>query len=309
MTPRRPLKSALHHWWPRCVSRLWEAADGKVGWIQPDGTVKRVPSERLGAIGNAHQIKLGAEGEETEWDADFENEFDPADSRFAALIEWLESLERQPLHSGLLRERFLPQPAADSQLKALTESVVSLAVRSPRNREASVALAETMRGKLEARERESLIGANMMWSQRTIVDSIGSNAKYAVLFSEGAEFIFGDGFFHNITAVANRPLAPKILAPITPSVSVVITRPVEYMVEPKLCTIVLTDPEVAECNQATQIYSRNALYFRSQQPELSDAFRGRTHQMYSTRDNPIDALIQQIPGIPARSTRLDGLQL
>jgi len=143
---RKALKSERHHWWPQCVSRHWADADGTVGWLKPDGTCVRVPHARLGVIGNGHHIKLGREGQPSPWDESFERVFDRADSGFPSLISWLESLERRPVHGVTdLRGRFVSQPCRDEDLLLMTECAVSLAVRGPRNREASVAFAEPVR--------------------------------------------------------------------------------------------------------------------------------------------------------------------
>ncbi|MDB5874633.1 MAG: hypothetical protein JWQ07_4075 [Ramlibacter sp.] len=291
------LKSERHHWWPRCVSREWAAQDGTTGWMRPDGTVIRVPPAKLAMIGNGHHIKLAPMGSATPWDSSFEHEYDNADTHFPAVISWLGSLDRHCDFERPLRERFVSQPAADNQLRALTESAVSLAVRSPRNREASVASAERLRGPLPERERNGLIGANMQRSQRLIADSIGANGKFAVLFTGGREFIYGDGFFHNVTAVHNPPQNPKILAPITPTISVIVSRPSRFTVEPRLSTMVLSDAEVELCNHAVQVYSREALFFRTEKPTLHDAFSRREHLKYASPDNPLERLIRSIPGV------------
>jgi hypothetical protein len=301
------LKSARHHWWPECVSAHWAADDGKTGWIKPDGSCVRVPPKRLGVIGNAHHIKMGESGEPTDWDTSFESEFDKADSKFPATISWLQSLDRTFLPESPSRDRFRPQPATETQLQLLTECATSLAVRGPRNREASVALAEKFRGPLPETERNVLIGANMRNSQRVIADSIGARAKFAVLFSQGKEFIYGDGFFHNVLAVVNQPMSPKMLVPITPRISVVVARPLSFTVQPVLTTLVVTDAEVDRCNHAVQVYSRRALYFRSDKPELIEAFVQDKHLEYSDPDNPIDSLICSIPGVPPRDRSLDFL--
>ncbi|MEO8020457.1 hypothetical protein [Polaromonas sp.] len=299
------LKSEQHHWWPRCVSRNWAAEDGTTGWIRPDGNIVRVPPHRLGAIGNAHHIKLGhSPGVETSWDSSFEREFDIADNNFPSVISWLEGLERKFIPEVDLRRRFLALSASDDQLRLLTESVVSLAVRSPRNRAASVALAERLRGTLPSHERNALIGVNMCHSQRIITDSFGTRGKYAVLFSEGREFIFGDGFFHNVVAVNTAPLTPKLLVPITPYMSVIVSRPGSFMVEPRLSTLVLDDDEVEKCNHAIQVYSRSSLFFRSQKPTLIEDFMRNEHLVYADPNNPIDNLILSIPGIPPRDHSL-----
>jgi len=302
------LKSQRHHWWPRCVSAQWAAEDGTVGWLKPDGSSIRVPAKELGVIGNAHHIKLGRiPGDSTALDTSFENAFDVADTNFPSVISWLESLRHEFVPGPELRDRFLAEFAPVDKLRLLTECVVSLAVRSPMNREASVSLAERLRGPIPNPERSAIIGLNMRQSQRLVSDAIGANGKYAVLFSQGREFIFGDGFFHNVRAVTNPPMCPKILAPLTPTISVVVSRPTSFTVEPRLSTIVICDEEVDQCNHAVQVYSRQALYFRSHQPAVDGAFSRNEHQEYSSPDNPIDNLLCSMPGVPPRDTSLDFL--
>lgn len=299
------MKSERHHWWPLCVSSHWTDSDGTVGWIKPDGSYIRVQPKNLAVIGNGHHIKL-RRGEPTPWDSSFEKEFELADNSFSSVITWLSSLRSEVVRALDLRERFVPQTATDEQLQLLTECVVSLAVRSPMNREASVALAEDMRsGRIINPERDVLIGLNMRNSQRVVADTIGARAKFAVLISSGREFIFGDGFFHNIQAVANPPIAPKMVAPITPTVSVAVFRPTSFSTEPRLSTIVLSDAEVEACNHAAQVYSRKALFFRTTKPTIEDVFVRGEHRVYSDPHNPMDNLLSSIPGVPARGGSLE----
>jgi len=300
------LKSERHHWWPRCVSARWAADDGTVGWIKPDGSCIRVPPKELGVVGNAHHIKLGRlPGDSTTWDTSFEDEFDAADNNFPSVISWLERLNHEFVQGRDLRDRFLAESAPDDQLRLLTACVVSLAVRSPMNREASVSLAERLRGPIPNPERNALIGLNMRQSQRLITDAIGANGKFAVLFSQVREFIFGDGFFHNVRAVVNPPLSPKILAPITPTISIVVSRPTSFTVEPRLSTLVLSDEEVDTCNHAVRVYARQALYFRSDRPTVDEAFACNEHREYSSPVNPIDNLLCSIPGVLPRDRSFD----
>ena len=172
------------------------------------------------------------------------------------------------------------------------------------NREASVSLAERFRGPLPSPERNALIGMNMQRSQRLIADSISSRGKFAVLYSTGREFIYGDGFFHNVKGGANPPAAPKILAPITPLISVVISRPTMFTVEPRLVTIVLTDNEVDRCNHAVQVYSCNALFYRNDRPVLDEAFKCGERREYGSSDNPIDTLFGALPGVSPKDNSL-----
>lgn len=306
--PMANLKSERHHWWPQCVSAKWAADDGSVGWIKPDGSCIRIGHKTAGVIGNAHHIKLSSNpGDSSPWDESFEDEFDAADRNFPPVISWLENLAREPAQNEDFRERFLPISATDDWLRLLTECVVSLAVRSPMNREASVSFAEAFRGPIPNPERNALIGANMRNSQRIVSDTIGARGKFAILFAQDREFIFGDGFFRNVLAVVNPPHSPNILAPITPAISVVVSRPMSFTVERRLSTLVLRAEEVDRCNHAVQVYARQALYYRSDCPKIDEAFICGKHLAYSCPDNPIENLLHSIPGMPPRDRTFDFL--
>ncbi|MBQ4790822.1 hypothetical protein F9U39_15445 [Pectobacterium versatile] len=304
----KKLKSQQHHWWPKCISKYWANDDGFTSWISPDGSVKRIPPAKLGMIGNGHHIKWSRNPEKASpWDESFEGTFDLADSNFPMIISWLEGLTKEARPTYSIQERFLPQPCSENLLFMLTECIVSLAVRSPRNREASVSLAEKLRGKISNEERNTLIGLNMKHSQRTISDSIGSRGKFAIIFSFEKEFIFGDGFFHNFSGAVNPPHNPMILAPITPSMGVIITSPSSYIVEPRLSTIILNKKEVDSCNDAVQVHSKNMLFFKSEKPLLNKEFTCAQHLTYNHPDNSIESLIRCIPGIPPRNRSFDFL--
>jgi hypothetical protein len=300
----KKLKSERHHWWPQCVSRHWAAEDGTTGWLKPDGSCIRIPPANLGVIGNGHHIKASNNGEPSPWDQSFECVFDKADSSFPALIEWLCGLKRELLQDvGDLKHRFLVQPCTDDQLIRMTECAVSLAVRGPMNREASVAVAEDLRGPIQTAERNSLIGLNIRSSQRAIADAIGARGKFVAVYSQGSEFVFGDGFFHNVVNVPMARFSPKMFVPITPNICILVCQPSRYVIEPRLSTLVLEDHEVDTCNHAVQIYSKNAIYFRNQQPVLHEEFRRAEHLRFAHGDTLIDSLIQSIPGVLERDTR------
>jgi len=303
----KKLKSERHHWWPECVSRHWAAEDAKTGWLKPDGTAVRIPPARLGVIGNGHHIKLGKGGESSPFDQSFERVFDAADTGFPKLIKWLAELERAPIQAVALRDRFKAQQCSDDELSLMTECAVSLAVRGPMNREASIAVAEHFRGPLESTERNALIGLNMRNSHRVVADSIGTTGKFVAIYSQEKEFVFGDGFFHNVANAQMPPHSPKLIVPITPNICILVCRPSAYRTEPRLTTLVLNEQEVDECNHAVQIYSKNAIYFRSQQPKIHEEFRRAVHLRYAHSDNPIDRLIHSIPGVPTRDPSLDHL--
>ncbi|RCK21955.1 hypothetical protein [Thalassospira lucentensis] len=285
-------------------------SEGITHWIRPDGTITPAPPDNFGVIGNGHFIKLGeTPGEKTVWDQNFEPAFDQADSNFPAVISWLQSLTREDRYDAkMLNERFLTADASDKQIACLVECIVSLAVRSPMNREASVSLAESLRGRLQKQERNAIMKLNMRDSQQQAVSLIGTRGKFAVLYSPDSEFIFGDGFFHNIKSPVYQSLRPKILVPITPEISVVYARPMAYQTEPRLSTLTLTPTETTALNETVQIYSKNALFYRSQKPTLGEAFQRGVHLEYSGTQNSVEQLITALPGMEEERRRRDQAQ-
>lgn len=301
------LKSERHHWWPVCLSEHWKNANGIVHWLLPDGSVRTAPPKNFGVIGNGHLIKLAnRRGETSPWDENFEQEYALADTNFPRLIDWLRGLSRKQVENAPTRaDRFLSQPASDEQISLLVECLVSLAVRSPMNRAAAVGLAEKLRGPIPEPERSALIGSNMRRAHGRAVKSIGTRGKYVVLFSPEREFIFGDGFFHNITTPGNAPLSPQVLAPLTPEISVLIAVPMQYSPEPRLTTIVVSREEADVLNRTVQVYAGDALFYRDERPELTEEFSLGKHCSYSHPGNPIATFIHSIPGVPPRDTTFD----
>jgi hypothetical protein len=302
-------KSARHHWWPECVSERWADPEGCVHWLSPAGSVKRIRTKNLGVIGNGHMIKLGApDAPDSLWDENFEPQFDGADGAFPGIISWLESLTALSYVEGIpLPQRFLPQTVDHDRLAQLSECVVSLAVRSPKNRAAAVSLAEHLRGPLPPRERNALIGLNMRNTHREASAAIGDRAKFVAVFSPDRELIFGDGFFHNVRSPMNGMFLPQIFAPLTPRLAVLIVRTTSYRVEPRLTTLTIGADETEAFNEAVQVYAKDAIFYRSDPPKVIEAFRAGEHLVYSGT-NVMEKLIHSVPGIPPRDPSLDALR-
>ena len=170
-----------------------------------------------------------------------------------------------------------------------------------------VALAEHLRGPLPERERNALIGANIQRTLRNAVRNLGGHGKAMVIFSPEREFIFGDGFFHNLTVQGDHWHHPKLLAPLTPWMSVLFTRPMSYSVEPRLVTFVANRAEADELNYAVQVHAREMLFYRSERPQVDEAFTCGAHKTFADSRNAVDTLIHQIPGVPPRDPRMDAL--
>lgn len=299
----RGLKSERHHWWPECVSEFWKNDEGCVHWLWPNGKIVQSPPKNFGVIGNGHQIRLGCTPEEiTVWDESFERDFQTADENFPAVIRWLQELERRALSSRThTSDRFVPISVEDERLYMLSEGIISLAVRSPANREAAVSVAEHYRGPLPERERNKLIAINIRSSHREAVKQIGIRGKFVAIYSPARELIFGDGFYHNIRSPVNSLYSPRILAPLTPHIAVLFVRPTAYTPMPRFFTLVIDSYEAEELNHAVQVYSRDKIFYRSEKPEVDDAYVQSKHMEYSGLKNPIENLIRSIPGTQSRS--------
>ena len=283
------IKTEVHHWWPKGVSQFWKDPGGMVHRLSPNGEDKPIPPKSLGGIGNGHTIKIRDTPHDfSGWDMSFEDEFQRADDRFPFLIPWLKGLETDRHewvdHEGL----FAGHAVADDEFSTLVESIVSLAVRSPMTREAAVSLAEERSGPLSQNQRMSIIGFNLRGTHKDLTKSFGAKGKCVVVFSPFREFIFGDGFFHNIRSPAVAHNSPKIFVPLTPNLAVLYVNPPRYRTEPKLMSYIATGREVDEFNQAIQVYARSEIYYRQEKPKIYRQFEGGKHLVYSNRENPID---------------------
>lgn len=168
------------------------------------------------------------------------------------------------------------------------------------NRDAFASLAERLGLPVSNADRNAAVSMNVLGKQRTMSANIGATGKFAVLYSGNREFTYGDGCFNNLDGAVDPPHYPKLLVPVTPEIAVIACRPLSYLVEPRLSSIVLADEETDYCNHAIQVYSRREMFFRSQLPHLDSAFTSGERHRYAPADNPVDELMEAIPGIPPR---------
>ncbi|HST36959.1 MAG TPA: hypothetical protein VLK25_10075 [Allosphingosinicella sp.] len=301
------LKSQRHHWWPECLSESWKDSKGCVTRIAPASEIRSAPPKNWGVIQNAHLIKIADDPNAfNPWDESYEHQFQRADDNFPRVIRWLEATfgeDRRDLKT--LGARFVPQQVEDDIFNCLIECVVSLAARSPRTRDRAVSLAEHLRGPLPERKRNGLIGLNIRHFHRDVVKAAGGRGKIAVLYSPEQEFIFGDGFYHNLTTPPTPPHAPMIVAPLTPNITVLYARPLRYLTSPRLCTLIVTDEEVEALNNAVQVHSSKMIFYRNQKPKLIEAFQQERHLIYASTENFPDHLIHSVPGIPDRNREME----
>jgi hypothetical protein len=133
---------------------------------------------------------------------------------------------------------------------------------------------------------KSLIGLNARGGQKMLTSVMAKSGKFAVLLSGDREFIFGDGFMHNITSITNAPHAPIALVPLTPEITIFYTRPMQYRTYPQAFIANLTPEEVLFVNSTVQIYAAHYLFFREICPVIEPAFEKGEHRQFEYNSHP-----------------------
>lgn len=263
------LKTGLHHWWPKGLSAFWAGYDDCVTRINPKGEELRSPPAQFGGITNGHAVKLDGP-----WSFSFESKFDSVDSRLPYLVEEILALEAKSyLTSDDLRDRLQGHSAGDVFLNEIGLIVASLIVRSPSHRNKVAKTSEYYQkqfGFSEPKADKNLINMNLAHKLEAISNNF-HGGKYIVVFSDEAEFIFGDGFYTNMASehgVGHR----KTVLPLTPTTAIIYSRPTKYYTHPKLMTVKIRKAEVDRFNELVQVYSGEQIFYRSQKPTLLESF-------------------------------------
>jgi hypothetical protein len=299
---RKVIKGEKHHWWPEGLSKYWENERGLVHRIDFRGEVIRSSPKEFGQISDGHNILF--EGE-SPWQSTIENYFDKADRNMPTIVDWLASLKSEVKTENTRVFLYLSQEREDDNLDALRECIISLAVRSPKYRNAQNSFVEMLRGKLEKAESKRLIAANIHQKYGTLVQNSKGTGKFAILFSEEFEFIFGDGFYSNINAATEHLFGVKIVIPMTPHIAVAWSSPMAYRSYPRLISI-KADKEIVEIvNNSVQVYSKEYLFFRTQKPSLIEDFKLGKHKVYGYQTDPVYTLIDSL--IPDENRKQFGL--
>jgi hypothetical protein len=252
-----------------------------VSTVLPSGEVKRAPPGAFGALTNAHHIKVGGP-----WDTTFEPVFNAADAEMGELISWLLSLEtRVVVESSKRFDRILAQPLPLERQSQLARTTASLIARSPRTRDEIQRRTRYYREQFRLAEPEPedhLVATNQRGLYDAYLRLMTFSGRWAVLFSDTNEFIFGDGFVHDFPASADGLHATKrAIVPLTPTIALVYALPTRYPTEPRLVTMRVAPAEVRFLNDALQGYANNFLFYRSQQPELIRAFTEGGHRQFA----------------------------
>lgn len=203
-----------------------------------------------------------------------------------------------------MTSRMVSHEPTDELFSQLIECIISLAVRSPMFRENAVRAAEELRGKIDPKELSALIGLNIRHSLQTALKQIGKRGKAMVVFSPQREFIFGDGFFNNLTPPLDHLLNVTLFVPLTPRMAVLFARPSKFTVLPRLVTFVASEQETEALNLAVHVYAKGAIYYRTDRPAMTAHFAEDKHLVFAGPHNAVDQLMSEIPGMPPRDLHL-----
>jgi hypothetical protein len=186
----KPLKSELHHWWPRALSRLWEDEDGRVTRLSWDRKELKAPPKQFGAITNAHHMKFGGP-----WSTTIEPLFGDADTSLPMIAQKLEQFSYVEGKSGLTFEgRLAPHPMGAEDRKCLGEGLASLLIRCPAHRNLLHLTTERVWGRTGNeihKQDDSLIAGNIHQHYRQVVASLERGGKIVLLRSGKRKFVMG----------------------------------------------------------------------------------------------------------------------
>ncbi len=301
MSNRKVIRKERHHWWPMSLSKHWIGSAGSLNRIDTENTQIQIFPKNAARISDAHNIYFD---NADAWQETYEHVFDRPDSAFRPVVSWLDGLVENHHQGGLERQgEYSVHEYKSSQLDTFVSCIVSLAVRSPRMRNKVVSLVSSLRASVQKREMMNLVALNLRDLQKTLCELLYGQGKFVLLISTESEFIFGDGFYHNLPIQAHGTLHEvTILAPITPRIAVMYVRPMEYMVEPRLLARSADKSLVDLVNESIQVYSKDYLFYRSKAPTLTDYFLRNEHLLYSNGD-PVAAFAKGIPGVIDNSWR------
>jgi hypothetical protein len=295
MSKRKLIRGEKHHWWPVGLSQHWANEFGFVHRITPNGAIQEAPPKKLASISDGHNITFK---ELPSFEHTFEQEYDRADTDFPMIIKMLDDLrQRHPKEKVNEVDIYFPHRCEMDFLNRLCGCLVSLVVRAPKFRNSIVGFFNAIGSTIVNYEHKRTIAMNMVRKQEEITASLNGSGKFVVLFSESSEFIFGDGFYHNISmnGVHCSPNV-RMLVPLTPNLAILYVRPMAYMPEPRLMTRLANRDLVMMINETVQIYSKECLFYKSEKPTLSEHFVTREHLEFTAGD-PVDELIESIPGV------------
>ncbi|MES1312243.1 DUF4238 domain-containing protein [Vibrio cholerae] len=283
---RNIIHGEKHHWWPKSLSKHWVNDQGSVHRIDCYGKIIKSNPKQFGLISDGHNI-LFRNG--SVWNSTIEGHFDRPDNAMPQIVDMLKNLRSKD--DG---ERFIDVEKDTDELNLLRECLLSLLVRAPLYRFYIESMLSGFRGQIGKQETKRLISLNMNQKYDSLIKSSRNSGRLVVLFSDENEFIYGDGIYSTLSSTTEKLTSFKAVVPITPKIAVIWSIPTVYTPYPKLSAKLIDNKVVSVVNDATQIYSKEYLFYCNQQPALSNDFKCNEHQMYEYHDGPITDLIREL---------------
>lgn len=264
------------------MSRFWKDHNGKVHRIDTTGKVVSSNPKEFAHISNGHNFLFDGP---SSWEGTIEHYFDNADRNMSEVIQDL--TEFREWNNFEKKHNYAVQEEDDDNLDLLRECILSLIVRSPMYRNSLNSLVVGIRGTLEKSESKMLITSNMGTSYKELLKNSKSCGRLAILFSDSAEFIYGDGVYSNVSTGVHNLTDLRVVIPLTPYIAVVWANPMACASKPHATAMAVDASTVSMINHATQIYSKEYLFYRSEKPAISEEFASGEHKVFADRKNPL----------------------
>jgi hypothetical protein len=291
MSKRVIIRGEKHHWWPEVVSSFWKNSNGKISMINPNGLVVSTHGKSVAKLSNGHNLIFD---KPSSWDSTFEQLFDNPDGKFKKVIFNLKSIATDHLSKENSIHSVIGWNEERGKVDLLLESLLSLVMRSPGYRAKLARTLTAIRGSIESSELKQLVSTNLRQNYNNLQRIVKGQGRFAVLISESIEFIYGDGTYTNITSHSSYSSELMFFIPVTPNVAVFWYCPISHQTEPRIVSYILNDEEVKMCNESTQIYSKDYLFFCDQTPKLSESFKANEFLIFTEKTNPMCNLITRI---------------
>lgn len=268
------LKPERHHWWPRSVTKFWSDNSGCITRIDSAGASITQQPKKFGYIRNIHHVKAG--DEPSVWDFSYERTFDEADSNFPHLVSWLQQFPvGLTSDQDTFPERLQPLIISTSDRERISICLASLIVRSPSMRNRIEITVRDLRSDYYGLDQvvpSSLISVSAANGQINLSSLLLNRGKFAVFQSADQEFLYGDGFYHNLTDLTSIHRSATCAIPITPNIFVFYRTNTSGYSNPIAFNLSINAEEVKIVNTLTQIYSKDYIFYKSQPPDILPEF-------------------------------------
>ena len=177
------------------------------------------------------------------------------------------------------------------EYEAFSEGLASLVLRSPEYRNRILLNTNHYRrafGLSDADARGGVAGNIHQWYHMAVSDF--RNAFLLLLFSKSNEFIFGEGYLNNVAGSTYTHQLRAVL-PLTPELAVIAFGGSGGAPPAQVCSLCVDARVVLAINELTQIYTKDAVFFRSQKPDINDHF---AQNKFLWRPQHRDLMIEEI---------------